>query len=78
MVNNSTNLKNKHTIRSHLNLLNTKKRPRRMSLEIQVLAVDRHTDVAVLSWLMTSHSSYNKDKIKTISDLQRNKENQLE
>jgi hypothetical protein len=49
-----------------------------MSLEIQVLAVDRHTDVAVLSWLMTSHSSYNKDKIKTISDLQRNKENQLE
>jgi hypothetical protein len=78
MVKNSINLRKERTITSHLNLLNTKKRPRHMSLEIQVLAVDRHTDVAVLSWLMTSHASYNKDKIKTISDLQRNKENQLE
>jgi len=42
------------------------------------LALDRQTDVVVLSWLMTSQSSYNKDKNKMISDLQRNKENQLE
>jgi len=37
-------------------------------LEMQVLALDRQTDVAVLSWLMTSQSSYNKDKNKMISD----------
>lgn len=49
-----------------------------MTFEIQVLAFNRQTDVAVLNWLMTSQSSYNKDKNKMISDLQRNKENQLE
>jgi len=42
----------KRTITSHLNALRTRKRPRHMTLEIQVLVWDRHTNVAGLNRLM--------------------------
>ena len=39
------------------NLINTKKKPRDMTLEMQVLALNMHKDVAVLNWLMGSQPS---------------------
>ena len=44
----------KRTITSYPNSLNTKKRPQHMTLEIQVLARDRHNNVAGLNLLMGS------------------------
>jgi len=58
MVNNSTNIKKKRTITSHLNWTHwTQKRPQHMMLEIQVLAWDRHKNVVGLNWLMGSQPS---------------------
>jgi len=47
MVNHFTNI---NKMKNHLSL-NTKK-PRQMTLEIQVLALDRHRNTARLNWLM--------------------------
>jgi len=53
MVINSTNInKTKNHLSSEPNSLNTKKRPRHMTLEIQILVWNKHNNVTGLSRLM--------------------------
>ena len=56
MVNNSTNI---NKTNNHLSFQNnwTQKRPTHMTLEIQVLTWERHTNVTGLNWLMRSQPS---------------------
>ena len=51
--NNSTNT-NKMNYHPSLQTIEHKKRPQHIALEIQVLALDRHTSVVGLNWLMRS------------------------
>jgi hypothetical protein len=52
----------KPTITSHLNSLNRKKRSRNMTIEIQFLSCDRHTNAALLNRVMESQNKISNDE----------------